>query len=104
MKIIVLFNLKPGVSIDDYEAFATREDLPTVNALKSIANFEVYRTAGLLGADSAAPYQYIEILDVGDMDVFNADIATSKMQAIAGKFQGFAEDPKFIMTEKLSAS
>ena len=31
-KIIVLFNLKPGTSVADYEAFARERDLPIVNA------------------------------------------------------------------------
>ena len=32
-KIVALFNLKPGVSVEDYEAWAKAKDIPTVNGL-----------------------------------------------------------------------
>lgn len=100
-RIIALFNLKPGVSAADYEAWARRVDLPTVNGLKSIENFEVFRTTGLLGSEAKPPYRYIEIIDVLDMDGFGKDVATATMQKVAAEFQAMAADLSFIMTEKL---
>ena len=38
-KIVVLFNLKAGVSVADYEKFARETDLPIVNRLPSINRF-----------------------------------------------------------------
>jgi hypothetical protein len=38
-RIVALFNLKRGVSAADYEAWAKRVDLPTVNGLKSVDKF-----------------------------------------------------------------
>lgn len=99
-RIIVLFNLKPGCSEADYEAWAKAKDLPTVNGLASVANFEVFRSAGLLMGDGKPPYGYVEIIDVADMDKFGADVSTPTMQAIAAEFGAFA-DAVFIMTEKL---
>jgi hypothetical protein len=100
-RIVALFNLKEGVTAADYERWAKRVDLPTVNGLKSIDKFEVFRAAGLLGSEAKPPYQYIEVIDVADMGEFGADIATEKMQEVAGEFQGMASDLVFIMTEKL---
>ncbi|PZR36933.1 hypothetical protein [Caulobacter segnis] len=99
-RIIALFNLKPGVSVADYEAWAKAKDLPTVNGLGSVANFEVFRSAGLLMGEGKPPYEYVEIIDVADMDKFGADVSTPGMQAIAAEFGAFA-DAVFIMTEKL---
>lgn len=99
-RIVALFNLKPGVSVADYEAWAKESDLPTVNGLKSIDKFEVFRSAALLGTEAPPPYQYIEIIDVADMDAFGADVASEKMQAIAAQFQALA-DTTFIVTEKV---
>jgi hypothetical protein len=101
-RIIVLFNLKPGRSAADYEAWARRSDLPTVKALASIENFEVFKATGLLGSNAAAPYQYIEVLDVADMGAFGQDIASEAMQKIAAEFQDWAE-PLFISTQKIEA-
>jgi hypothetical protein len=100
-RIIALFNLKPGISLEAYESWARAVDLPTVNGLPSIRKFEVFRTTGVLGSDAAPPYSYIEIIDVRDMGQFGEDVATPVMQAVAGEFTGMA-DPVFLMTEKIA--
>jgi len=100
-RIIVLFNLKPEISIADYEAWAKQTDLPTVNGLTSVADFTVWKSTGLLGSEETPPYQYIEILDVADMDQFGPDTATDAMTKIASEFQSMAADLSFITTEQL---
>lgn len=102
MRLIVLFNLKPGVSVADYEEWAKTRDIPVVRALPSIDDFQVYRTKGVLGSEAAAPYAYIEIIDVADMDGFGKDVATEAMQANVAEFNGFADAPAIILTEALS--
>ena len=46
-KIVALFNLKPGVSVEDYEAWAKSKDIPTVNGLKSVDELAVFKSVGL---------------------------------------------------------
>lgn len=101
MKIIVLFNLKPGVAVSDYEEWARTRDIPGVNALSSVSSFTVHRATGLFGSDAASPYQYIEIIDIAGMDPFVADISTPEFQAMAAPFQEYADAPQFILTEDL---
>lgn len=102
MRIICLFNLKPGVDVAEYEEWARSRDLPTVNALGSVRAFAVLKATGVFGDESApAPYQYIEIIEVTGLDAFVADISTEKFQAAAAPFQGFADQPVFILTEAL---
>ena len=100
-RIIALFNLKPGVSVSDYEAWAKATDIPTVNGLKSVDSFEVFKSVGLLGSDDKPPYAYVEIIDVNDMDTFGGEVSTETMQKVAGEFQALAEDISFILTDKL---
>jgi len=100
-KIVALFNLKPGISVADYEAWAKTKDIPTVNGLKSVDSFEVYKSTGLLGTDDKPPYAYIETIDVNDMDGFGGEVSTETMQAIAGEFQAMVDDLVFIMTDRL---
>lgn len=99
-RIIALFNLKPGIDRAAYEEWARTTDLPTVNGLPSITEFTVFRSVVTLGSEAPPPYQYIEIIDVADMDQFGKDIATDTMQKIAAQFQDMA-DVTFIMTDKL---
>lgn len=102
MRIIVLFNLKDGVSVDEYENWAKTRDIPGVNALGSVDSFTVHKAAGVFGDDSAKPaYDYFEIIDITDMDAFVADISTEEFQAAAAPFQDYADNPQFILTEDL---
>jgi hypothetical protein len=99
-KIVVLFNLKPGVAVADYEKFARETDLPIVNALPSINRFEALKTTGTLGG-AASPYQYIEIIDVKDMAQFGKDVSTEQMKQVAAAFRALADNPQFILAENL---
>jgi hypothetical protein len=99
-KIVVLFNLKPGVAVADYEKFARETDLPIVNRLPSVNRFEVLKATGLLNG-AASPYQYIEIIDVRDLGQLGQDVATEQMQKVASTFRSLADDPQFIVTEHL---
>ncbi|MEM9705275.1 MAG: REDY-like protein HapK [Pseudomonadota bacterium] len=101
MRIVALFNLKPGVSVADYENWAKTVDIPTVNGLGSITAFEVFRSTGLLGSDEKPPYAYVEVIDVADMDAFGADVGSETMQKVAGEFQTMVDDLAFITTEKV---
>lgn len=101
MRIIVLFNLKPGVDKAAYEKWAKEDDTPAVNALDSVNKFTAHRATGLFGSDAPSPYQYIEVIDIKGMDGFVGDISTEAFQAAAAPFQEFADNPQFILTEDL---
>jgi len=102
MRIIVLFNLSPDVSPADYEAWARGTDMPGVRSMKSVSDFQVYRTTGLLGSEAPAPYAYAEIIDVTDMDLFWQEVVQPGPQKVAGEFRAFlAGEPLFITTEAL---
>ena len=99
-KIIVLFNLKSGVTVADYEKFARETDLPIVNQLPSVNRFEVLRATGLLNG-AAAPYQYIEIIDVKDLGQLGQDVATEQMRGVSSAFRALADSPQCIVTEQV---
>jgi hypothetical protein len=98
--LIVLFNLKPGVTVERYEAWARATDLPIVRGLQSIGSFDVYKASGLLSG-APSPYAYVEVIRVDDMGTFRAEVATETMQKVAAQFREFADDPKFIVTSAL---
>ncbi|GIW08478.1 MAG: hypothetical protein KatS3mg060_3283 [Dehalococcoidia bacterium] len=99
--LIVLFNLKPGASRDDYERWAIEHDVPTVSALTSVDSFRVLRATGLLGGGDA-PYQYVEVIEVNDLPRFGGEIAGETIQQIAAEFGQFAEAPIFLLTEQIA--
>jgi hypothetical protein len=99
-RIIALFNLKPGVKISDYEAWARAVDLPNVNGLPSIKKFEVFKSVEVMGSDAKPPYRYIETIDVRDMGQFGTDVSSPVMQAVAKDFGGMA-DVTFLVMKKM---
>jgi len=101
MRIICLFNLKPGVDPATYEAWARNGDIPAVNALGSVTSFTVHKATGLFGSDAKPPYDYVEVIDITGIDSFVADVTTPEFQALAAPFRDFADDPIFILTEDL---
>ena len=101
IRIIVLLNLKPGKCAADYERWALTTDLPHVNALQSVDSFTLFQSTGLLGSDEPAPYHYIEIIDVADMELFGQEASSETMTRIAGEFQEWAT-PIFILTRPVT--
>lgn len=99
--LIVLFNLKNGADSSAYEAWAESTDLPVVRGLKSVDSFEVYRTQGLFGG-GAAPYQYVEVIEINDVGQFGTEVGTQTMSKVASEFQAFADKPVFMLTTKFS--
>ena len=101
--LIVLFNLKSDVSKEAYEDWAKTTDLKIVRKLKSIDSFEVFESQSLLGNDDKPPYQYVEVLQVNDMDVFGAETGTDQMGEVAQQFQSFADNPLFMLTDNIES-
>ncbi|MCC5795456.1 MAG: hypothetical protein JJT85_12105 [Chromatiales bacterium] len=97
--LIVLFNLKPGASRSTYEAWAHATDLPVVRALPSVQSFDLYRTVGLFGSSEPAPYEYVEVIRIGDLDQFGKDVSSETMRKVASEFQGFADKPLFMLAD-----
>jgi hypothetical protein len=101
MRIIVLFNLKPGVSVADYERWGRESDIPGVRALRSVADYRIHRATGVLGSDEKPRYAYIEVIDIGDMALFGEEASGPDVQRLAADMRNYAEDPHFILTEEL---
>lgn len=98
--VVVLFNLKATTDVTAYEQWARSTDLPTVNSLPSVNKFSVLKAQGTFSGEPS-PYQYVEIIDVSDMEQLTKDVGTTVMQEISKQFQEFADNPTFIVTESL---
>ena len=98
--IVVLFNLKPGVSVADYERFARELDLPEVNRLPSVERFEVLKAQGLMSG-GPSPYAYIELLRLKSLEQLGKDVQSPTMQKVVSQFREMADNPLFIVTSAL---
>jgi hypothetical protein len=100
--LVVLFDLKDDTAVDEYEEWARTTDVPTVKGLDSVDDFRVFRADGLLMSDAPSPYEYVEIIEVNDMEQFGAEMESEIVQEVAAQFQEFADDPTFILTEQFA--
>ena len=100
--LIVLFKLKPGADRAAYETWARQTDLPVVRNLSSVASFDLYRTLGVFGSEDPAPYEYVEVIHIADLDRFGSEVASATMQKVAGEFRAFADSPLFMLADLAS--
>jgi len=104
MLIFVLFKLKPGVSVDAYQDWARTRDLPSVRALPSINDFRIFQTVKRLGSSASPPFDYIEVMDTNDFELFLKDLRTPLLEEVAKEFEQWADDPLIITTAELSGA
>lgn len=104
MRIIALFNLKAGVARDDYEEWAKSRDLPGVRSLVSVNDFNIYRTTGVLFSDDQPTYQYVEIIDIEEIDNFMKDVGGDIVGELSAEMAQFTENLVFLTTEQLSVA
>lgn len=101
MKILILFNLKDGVSAEQYEQWARASELAKVNSLKSVDQFEIYKSTGMLFSEEKPPFAYFELLDVNDIEHFSQDAGSAEMQSTVETFNQMTDSAIFLKADKL---
>jgi hypothetical protein len=100
--LLIRYNLQAGVSPEDFEAWVRDTDQPTMRSLNRVKSFETWKATGLLMGDGAPSQSYFEIFEIDDLEGFTGeDMPGNMVQAIMGQFMGFADNPEFVIAEKL---
>lgn len=89
--MIVLVNLKEGVTPEDYERWVRDSYAPAVKSLPSVSDWRNHRVGGLLGSDTAPSYRYVVTLEVDDMERLGRDMAGGEMQRLLTELHEFAD-------------
>jgi hypothetical protein len=76
--MVVLVNLKEGVSPEDYERWVSRSYAPAVRELPSVGDWRNYRVSGLLGSDADPPYRYVVTTEFGDLEQLGEDVGARR--------------------------
>ena len=99
--MIVLVNLKEGVSREDYERWILDSYAPVVKGLPSVEDWRDYRASGLLGSDATPPYRYVVALEINDMEQLGRDMEGEEMQRLLSELHELAEVTQ-IMAERFA--
>ena len=88
---VFFFNrLNEGVDGADYERWVREVDYPKARAIPAILSYDVVRVDGPL-RDSGVPYDYIEVVEVTDLDSYREDLTR-----LPGREQFVAELRSFV--------
>jgi hypothetical protein len=99
--MIVLVDLKEGVSPEDYERWVLESYAPAVRELPSVEDWRDYRATGLLGSDASPPYRYVVTLEILDLDQLGRDVESDEMQRLLAELHDLAEVTQ-IMAERFA--
>lgn len=74
-RVFFLNTLREGVKPEDYEKWVREVDYPLARNLPTIKSYIVTRLDGLLQEQGKPPYDYLEVVDVTDLDDYRASLA-----------------------------
>src|SRR3954469_1883540 len=73
-----LNKLRDGVDPGEYERFVREVDYPFARALPTIRSYVVTRLDGMLDGDGDLPYDYLEVVEITDLDDYRASLDPTK--------------------------
>jgi hypothetical protein len=71
-RVFFLNRLHEGADRDEYEAWIRRVDYPIARAQGAITSYTVTRIDGTLTGEGASPYDYLEVIEITDLDAYRA--------------------------------
>jgi hypothetical protein len=89
--MIVLVNMKEGVSPEVYERWVSRSYAPAVRKLPSVGDWRNHRVSGLLGSDADPPYRYVVTTEFGDLEQLGEDVRGEEMRRLLAELHEYAE-------------
>lgn len=89
-KEIILYNLAPHVTDEQYKDYVVNEKGPLLESFESVEKFELVRINSSMKGE--IPYQYVGILHVKDPEMFaKQDSPSQKMRDFAAKWSTMVE-------------
>lgn len=94
----VITTLKPGVKPEDYERWVREYDYRVAKTLPSILSYRSHRIVGPITGAAAASWNYIERIEVRDVEEYQQDLASPAGQELIRQlYEGYLERSKNIV-------
>jgi hypothetical protein len=82
MKVVFFLNkLHSHITRQGYEQWVHDVDYPTARRIPSIVDYKVVRIEGLLDSSDRPPYDYVERVEITDLDSYRSDLANAQLDA-----------------------
>ena len=95
-----LNTLHEGVKPEDYEQWLRDVDYPFARALPTIIRYDVSRIEGnLFGSEGEAPCQYLEVIDITDVEAYEKGAAGPEFEAFLKDWQTYVAESTMVWGE-----
>ena len=93
----VITTLKPGVKREDYERWLREYDYVVAKTLPSIKSYRTHRIEGPINGAESAGWNYIERIEISDVEQYQRDIASPAGQELMRQlYESYLDRPKNI--------
>ncbi|WP_298799450.1 hypothetical protein [uncultured Pseudonocardia sp.] len=90
-RVFFLNKLRPGVDPADYEAWIRATDYPVARASPAILSYDVTRIQGTLDGTGTPSVQYLEVIEVTDIEEYRAVGATPEFVELLEQWATYVE-------------
>ena len=99
-KMVIMYNLAPDVTEEQYEAYVKSDKGPLLDGLGSVKKFELVKMAGSF--TGAVPHKYVGIMHLASPDDFNQkDLPSQKFQDFMAKWMPMAADVNILIGDEV---
>ena len=95
-RVFFLNRLHEGADPDEYEAWIRRVDYPVARAQGAITSYTVTRIEGLLSGVRESPYDYLEVIEITDLEEYRALGELPEFQQLLQELSQYVADAVMI--------
>jgi len=92
-RVIILYNLKPSASIDEFKKWSREVDQKTVPRQKGVRSFEVI---AIKGEKKKFSYQIAEIIEVDKYEMWQKALQTEEMKKVVQQWSKWGDESSLI--------
>ena len=95
-RVFFLNRLRDGVDPKEYEDWIRRVDYPVARAQRAIVSYTVTRIDGTLSGEGESPYDYLEVIEITDLEAYRALGALSEFQQLLQEWSQYVAEAVMI--------
>jgi hypothetical protein len=98
-RVFFLNRLREGADPAEYEAWIRRVDYPVARAQGAITSYTVTRIEGMLAGEGQSPYDYLEVIEITDLDAYRALGALPEFERLLEEWSEYVAEAVMIHGE-----
>ena len=98
-RVFFLNRLREGVDPAEYEEWIRRVDYPVARAQGAIASYTVTRIEGTISGEAASPYDYLEVIEVTDLEAYRALGSLPEFEQLLQEWSQFVSEAMMVHGE-----